>query len=62
MSEAIEGERIMANKTCMQRIDEDLIPVIRKYSTGSISDGIRQMEQLIQMSKIVKKLEDVKKK
>jgi len=46
----------------MQRIDEDLIPVIRKYSPGSISDGIRQMEQLIQMSKIVKKLEDVKKK
>ena len=40
----------MANQTCMQRIETDLIPIIRKYSTGSVSDCIRAMEQRIQMS------------
>jgi hypothetical protein len=40
----------MANQTCMQRIETDLIPIIRKYSTGSISDCIRAMEQRIQVS------------
>ena len=34
----------------MQRIETDLIPIIRKYSTGSISDCIRAMEQRIQVS------------
>jgi hypothetical protein len=38
----------------MQRIEDDLIPVIRKYSMGSISDCIRAMEQRIQVSTPVK--------
>ena len=40
----------MANQNCMQRIELDLIPVLRKYSMGSISDCIRAMEQRIQVS------------
>ena len=34
-------------ETKVVRIDEDLLPVIRKYSDGSVSDGIRAMHRIL---------------
>jgi len=34
-------------ETRVVRVDEDLLPVIRRYSDGSVSDGIREMQKII---------------
>ena len=33
--------------TKVMRIEEDLLPIIRRYSDGSVSDGIRAMHRII---------------
>ena len=33
--------------TVVVRIEKDLLPVIRKYSDGSVIDGVRAMHQII---------------
>ena len=38
--------RSMAD-TKVVRVDEDILPLIRRYSDGSISDGVRAMQKII---------------
>ena len=33
--------------TKVVRVDEDVLPIIRRYSDGSISDGVRAMQKII---------------
>lgn len=34
-------------ETKVVRVDEDLLPIIRRYSDGSVSEGIRAMHKII---------------
>lgn len=50
----------MADKTCMQRIEIRLIPIIRMYSEGSINDCIWAMhERLVEKEEKKLSLEEV---